>query len=344
MPKVSIIVPIYNVEKYLDRCMESLLNQTLKDIEIIMVDDGSPDNCPKMCDEYAKKDNRVKVVHKQNAGLGFARNSGLEVATGEYVAFVDSDDFVECDMYEKLYEQVKKNQADTIYCGFRKYWSNDDIKEFRHVSNITIFEGKKLVDFSLDLVGSFEGIKKDWIYEMSVWHGLYSNKIIKKYSLGFHSEREVLSEDIVFQEQYLKYAKRVVYVPDTYYYYCFNNVGSLTHARYDSSKCTRMLKLFHLLCDLTRNNDSKCLRAQRFLLAYMRANSEIVVKSKFSHEKTIKCLEELNSKKIWSQIDYPIHTLAFHSYIIAFLQKHHIFNGLIAFLKLKQLVRNIVNS
>ena len=86
MAKVSVIVPVYNVEKYLDRCMQSLLNQTLKDIEIIMVDDGSPDNCPKMCDDYAKQDSRVKVIHKKNAGLGLARNSGLEVATGEYVA------------------------------------------------------------------------------------------------------------------------------------------------------------------------------------------------------------------------------------------------------------------
>lgn len=98
--KVSIIVPIYNVEKYLDRCMQSLLNQTLKEIEIVLVDDGSPDNCPKMCDEYAKKDSRVKVVHKQNAGLGYARNSGLENATGEYVAFVDSDDYVDINAYE----------------------------------------------------------------------------------------------------------------------------------------------------------------------------------------------------------------------------------------------------
>src|SRR5574344_1424030 len=108
-PKVSIIVPIYNVEKYLDRCMESLLNQTLKDIEIIMVDDGSPDNCPKMCDEYAKRDKRVKVIHKKNGGLGYARNSGLDIATGEYVAFVDSDDYVDVNMYETLYNFAKDN-------------------------------------------------------------------------------------------------------------------------------------------------------------------------------------------------------------------------------------------
>ena len=99
MIKVSIIVPVYNVEKYIDRCMKSLMNQTLHEIEIILVDDGSPDSCPQMCDEYAKQDTRVKVIHKENAGLGYARNSGLEIATGEYVAFVDSDDYVDTQMF-----------------------------------------------------------------------------------------------------------------------------------------------------------------------------------------------------------------------------------------------------
>lgn len=108
MPKVSIIVPVYNVEKYLDRCMQSLLNQTLSDIEIIMVDDGSPDRCPQMCDEYAAKDRRVRVIHKENGGLGLARNTGLDAATGEYVAFVDSDDFTSVEAYENLLKRLKK--------------------------------------------------------------------------------------------------------------------------------------------------------------------------------------------------------------------------------------------
>lgn len=118
MPKVSIIVPIYNVEKYLDRCMQTLLNQTLKDIEIILVDDGSPDHCPQMSDEYAKNDPRVKVVHKNNGGLGYARNSGLDVATGEYVAFVDSDDFTSVEAYDTLYKVAKEQNADIVYAGF----------------------------------------------------------------------------------------------------------------------------------------------------------------------------------------------------------------------------------
>ena len=127
-PKVSIVVPVYKVEEYIDRCLDSLLNQTLKDIEIILVDDGSPDNCPKICDEYAQKDARVRVVHKQNEGLGYARNSGMEVAVGEYIAFVDSDDFVDIRMFEELYDVARGNDSDVVYCNIYKYYkfSNRD--------------------------------------------------------------------------------------------------------------------------------------------------------------------------------------------------------------------------
>ena len=116
--KVSIIVPCYGVEKYLDCCMESIVNQTLKDIEIILVDDGSPDRVPQICDEWAQKDPRIKVIHKKNAGLGYARNSGLEIASGEYVAFVDSDDYVDIRMYEFLYGNAVANDLDIVEYTF----------------------------------------------------------------------------------------------------------------------------------------------------------------------------------------------------------------------------------
>lgn len=115
--KVSIIVPVYNVEPYLDRCMQSLLKQTLKEIEIIMVDDESPDHCPQLCEDYKAKYSNVKVVHKKNGGLGFARNSGLEVAKGEYVAFIDSDDFVDTDMFQHLYEYAAENKCDAVFAA-----------------------------------------------------------------------------------------------------------------------------------------------------------------------------------------------------------------------------------
>ena len=115
---ITVIVPVYKVEKYLDRCVQSIVDQTYTNLEIILVDDGSPDNCPKMCDEWAKKDKRIKVIHKQNGGLSDARNAGLEKAKGKYVGFVDSDDYISPIMYEKLYKCIIDNQADMAMCGF----------------------------------------------------------------------------------------------------------------------------------------------------------------------------------------------------------------------------------
>ncbi len=115
-PLLSVIVPVYNAEKYLRRCIESILNQTLSDLELILVDDGSPDNSGSICDEYAKKDDRVKVIHKENGGAASARNAGLDLAEGKYIGFCDSDDYVDCDMYETLISLMVKNNLSTIEC------------------------------------------------------------------------------------------------------------------------------------------------------------------------------------------------------------------------------------
>lgn len=114
---ISIIVPIYNVEQYLIQCLESILNQTCRDIEIILIDDGSQDCCGEICDEYARKDNRIKVYHTNNGGLAAARNYGIEKATGEYIGFADSDDWIEPDMFEVLLSQAEKHKAEIAICG-----------------------------------------------------------------------------------------------------------------------------------------------------------------------------------------------------------------------------------
>ena len=116
MEKISVIVPVYKVEKYLQRCIESIINQTYKNLEIILIDDGSPDNCGIICDEYAKKDNRIKVIHKENGGLSDARNAGLDIATGEYIAFVDSDDYIALNMFETLHSLMIKDNSDMALC------------------------------------------------------------------------------------------------------------------------------------------------------------------------------------------------------------------------------------
>ena len=115
--KISVIVPVYNVEQYLERCVESIINQTYKNLEIILVDDGSTDNSGKLCDELAKKDNRIKVIHKENGGLSDARNRGIEEAAANIVGFIDSDDYIDKDMYEVLFENLKKTGANLSMCG-----------------------------------------------------------------------------------------------------------------------------------------------------------------------------------------------------------------------------------
>ena len=136
MPKVSIIIPIFNVEKYINKCIESVINQTLEDIEIILIDDESPDNCPLICDNYAAKDSRIKVIHKKNEGLGFARNSGLDIATGEYVTFLDSDDFVDLYTYEHLYNIAIKEDLDTLYYKFSRFTNENNIKPSQAINKI----------------------------------------------------------------------------------------------------------------------------------------------------------------------------------------------------------------
>ena len=129
---VSIIVPVYKVEKYLSRCIESIINQTYKNIEIILVDDGSPDDCPNICDEYAKADQRIIVVHKENEGLSSARNCGLNLATGDFIMFVDSDDTIDERMCEILISQVAQNKCDIVMSDFEKVRENINYPKNQH--------------------------------------------------------------------------------------------------------------------------------------------------------------------------------------------------------------------
>lgn len=156
MPTISVIVPVYKVEDYLDRCVESILSQTFTDFELILVDDGSPDNCPAMCDSWAKKDSRIKVIHKENGGLSDARNVGFEASCGEWISFVDSDDYIHPAMLQALYDAVQKFKVKVSICGFKRtqgesleenpdltanLWSAEDLYMQRNV-NATVAWGK----------------------------------------------------------------------------------------------------------------------------------------------------------------------------------------------------------
>jgi glycosyltransferase involved in cell wall biosynthesis len=144
--KISVIVPVYKVEKYLDKCIESIINQTYSNLEIILVDDGSPDNCPKICDNWAKKDNRIKVIHKKNGGLSEARNYGLNEASGNYVGFVDSDDIISQDMYEKMFKLLNDTKADISVCKFKRFKENEVLKFNNNDDDINFYTKDKALE------------------------------------------------------------------------------------------------------------------------------------------------------------------------------------------------------
>ena len=223
MPAISVIVPVYNVERYLPRCLDSLINQTLKDIEIICINDGSPDNSLEILEEYAKKDSRIKVINQENAGLSAARNNGMSAASGEYIGFVDSDDWIDLDFYEKLYTAAKKYDAD-ITAGCIKTWR-------KHNRNGVMLKYEK-EECSEDLNRKF--YLSDFPETCNVWNRIYKTSELKKHHLEF--EVGVYYEDVCFTVEALYCMKKLAVVPETYYNYERANVNSIVKSNNEKMK------------------------------------------------------------------------------------------------------------
>lgn len=251
MVKVSIIVPVYNVEKYIERCLKSLVNQTLKDIEILIINDGTPDNSMKICEKYAKNDNRIKIFNKENEGLGLTRNYGIKRATGEYIAFVDSDDYVDLDYYEKLYNKAVKTSADVCFSNYRINTEKNEILE----DNIRCIPFKDEVIDSNSVLLNMLNVPSDNknitnYMGMSVWRAIYKLDIINSNHILFVSERKYISEDIVFNFDFLENSKVVSFIRDSFYYYCYNG-SSLTHI-YRNDRFTKNKILINKLIEKSK--------------------------------------------------------------------------------------------
>ena len=226
---VSVIVPIYNVERQLNRCISSIVNQRYSDLEIILIDDGSPDRCGEMCDMWERNDKRIIVVHKENAGLGMARNTGLDIAKGEYVVFIDSDDYVTEDYVESLMIAMKKNRAELVVGSFFRVFSDDKVISSSVVDKQCVVEKNEIFrDVLLPVLGASADNRCDVEREMCVWRNMYKREIIERLGLRFVSEREFVSEDIIFNMLYFININRAVLIPECIYYYS-DNQGSLTN-------------------------------------------------------------------------------------------------------------------
>lgn len=211
---ISIIVPVYNVADYLDRCMDSILNQTYQELEIILVDDGSTDASSAKCDEYAERDSRIKVIHKKNGGLSDARNAGLELATGDYIGYVDSDDWIEPDMYACMHQACVGHGAQVAVC---RYFS-----EYR---DRTVSGGNgSIVPLSRDaLLKIYISGSEEYIIYNSVWSKLFRRDLVE--GMVFPKGRN--SEDIMYTTRAFCRAERAVYLDQCFYHYVLDREGSI---------------------------------------------------------------------------------------------------------------------
>lgn len=240
---ISVIVPVYKVEKYLNRCVDSIINQTYKNLEIILVDDGSPDNCPKICDEYAMKDNRIKVIHKENGGLSDARNEGIKIAKGNYIGFVDSDDWIHKSMFENLYSAMANSKADIATCEFIR--TKDKIQK----NDYNNFFDNSITEYNQEqyIKKFFKIGSQECVYY--AWNKLYKRNIIdeNQYPKG------LTSEDVVGTYKAILKSKKIITINYPYYYYYYN-LESITSVKF-SKKDLDLIPIWDKIIEITKTEN-----------------------------------------------------------------------------------------
>lgn len=337
MPKVSIIVPIYNVEQYLSKCLDSLVNQTLKDIEIICVIDNSPDNSIEICKKFQANDDRIIIIDKPvNEGLGLTRNVGIEEAKGEYVAFCDSDDFVDIHMYEKLYDFAQEYDLDVAYCNYVRYTDGKIIKSNQPQESIINDTEEKNRNFMLDMIGPLPSYPSDVKYLISACFAIYSNKIIKNRHIRFESERKVTSEDTLFNLHFLIDASKSGYIPFEGYYYRYNNMSlSRNHSREKTERLKFLLKIIYQILQNKIPEELFILHYQRFVFFIFRISikyESIQSTGKKRYCNVKKNCEDLMMKELYRT--YPYRKLPLPKKIFFFCMKHKLVYPLIIISKM----------
>lgn len=250
-PYFSIVVPIYNVEKYLKRCIDSIINQEFQDYEIILVDDGSPDNCPKICDNLSKSDERITVVHKKNEGLGMARNTGLEAANGKYIFFIDSDDYVMPDLLNDVYKEIEESSPEVVFYGFNRINAKGNVC-FQSIPKVekNVYEGKNEIinEILPDFISTGDKEDKNLLINMGTC--CINIDFLKKNNLKFVSEREYISEDIYFYMDVFNYLTKIAFINKPYFCYC-QNEGSLTTS-YKPDRFERLKYFYKTMQELSK--------------------------------------------------------------------------------------------
>lgn len=223
MVKVSVVIPIYNVSNYLEECLDSVISQTLKDIEIICVDDGSTDNSLEICKQYATKDPRIKIITKPNAGYGDSMNRGFDMATGEYVGIVESDDYVEPNMFKILYSAAIHNRCDVVKSDYFDFTSKNKKKQnYNQVPTDSRYYGK--------IINCHE-VSDIFHFKMNTWTGIYLNEFIRNHKIRHNTTPGAAYQDNGFWFQTLSLAERVLFIKKAFYHYRQDNPNSSINSK-----------------------------------------------------------------------------------------------------------------
>ncbi len=241
MPAISVIVPIYNGEQFIQKCIDSVLSQTFGDLELIIVDDGSTDNCPQICDEYAKKDSRVIVIHGTNKGVSVARNIGLAAASGKYVAFCDGDDYFKENLLERTYKTAVEQQSDVVSFNLQRMSKEDTLIE----------EGSK----EPEIIDLDEETRFDMLYKVVTWQtkgwqacrSIFKRQIIEDHHIQFCDTCGNFAEDLGFTLEYLLYATRIIFIDEYLYYYYDVRQNSMMNKSKHVYKVNEVNKLSYYL-------------------------------------------------------------------------------------------------
>lgn len=335
----SIIVPVYNVEKQLMRCIDSLTAQSYPYLEILLVDDGSKDSSGAICDRAAEADSRIRVIHQQNAGLGMARNAGLDQATGDYVLFVDSDDYVAPNYAETLLRALLDYRADLVLMGHIRELSGGKQVIKSIVSCAQYVDAFQMIDrVLLPIIGAEPAHAGDVELDMSVWMCIYKRSILAENGLRFLSEREVVSEDLFFNMEYILRAQSAVLIPECLYYYV-DNSSSLTN--------TYRADRFEKYCVMLRYQEqflqahhlferARIRQCRTFLMKTKKCIASIATGKLSLREKRIACKNILHSPVLIQILEqYGQYACLRHQKLQLFMLKHKLVNSLLLLYQVK---------
>lgn len=344
-PLISIVVPVYNVEKYLEKCVLSLREQTLTDIEIILVDDGSPDGCPSLCDRYAKEDDRIRVIHKPNGGLSSARNAGLEVISGEYFMFVDSDDWLDLETCEVAYNYASQHNADCLMFTYTKEFGGHSI--VNHTFNQDFIVWKKTDiqrNFHRRLFGLIDNeLARPQDADLIVTACMQLFKSSKYKDIQFVDTKIIGTEDCWYQIMLYESCEKFVYIDKPYYHYLRINEVSLT-TKYNPNLFPRWQNMFEYMEEYIKEHDKgddyKKALQNRIAISVLGAG----INQAHSHDSLTaggkqmkKILETKRYKNALAQLNTSVMPIPWK--VFFFLAKHRMTMSLFAMLKVIEYLR-----